>query len=50
NTAIAAAADPVAMASAFRLAVQAGRQAYLAGLAGSSTQAQASSPLTGFWL
>lgn len=50
NTAIAAAADPVAMANAFRLAVQAGRQAYLAGLAGSSTQAQASSPLTGFWL
>lgn len=50
NTAIAAAADPVAMASAFRWAVQAGRQAYLAGLAGSSTQAQASSPLTGFWL
>nr|WP_279162591.1 thiazole synthase [Plesiomonas shigelloides] len=50
NTAIAAAADPVAMARAFRLAVQAGRQAYLAGLAGSSTQAQASSPLTGFWL
>ncbi|MCX2499312.1 thiazole synthase [Plesiomonas shigelloides] len=50
NTAIAAAADPVAMANAFRWAVQAGRQAYLAGLAGSSTQAQASSPLTGFWL
>lgn len=50
NTAIAAAADPVAMANAFCLAVQAGRQAYLAGLAGSSTQAQASSPLTGFWL
>ncbi len=50
NTAIAAAADPVAMANAFRWAVLAGRQAYLAGLAGSSTQAQASSPLTGFWL
>lgn len=50
NTAIAAATDPVAMATAFRLAVQAGRQAYLAGLAGSSTRAQASSPLTGFWL
>ncbi|MGL4268996.1 MAG: thiazole synthase [Plesiomonas sp.] len=50
NTAIAAAADPVAMAMAFRLAVQAGRQAYLAGLAGHSVLAQASSPLTGFWL
>lgn len=50
NTAIAAAADPVAMALAFRLAVQAGRQAYLAGLAGHSVLAQASSPLTGFWL
>lgn len=50
NTAIAAARDPVAMARAFALAVQAGRLGYLAGLAGASQQAQASSPLTGFLL
>jgi len=48
NTAIAAAADPVAMARAFRLAVEAGRKAYEAGPAVRSTQASASSPLTGF--
>jgi thiazole synthase len=48
NTAIAAAADPVAAAEAFKLAVQAGRLAYLSGLAGQSRQANASSPLTGF--
>lgn len=49
NTAVATAGNPVQMAEAFRLAVQAGRAAYLAGpgrvLAG---QASASSPLTGF--
>ncbi len=48
NTAIAAAADPVAMARAFRLAVEAGRLAYEAGPAIRGKQASASSPLTGF--
>ncbi|UTM57270.1 thiazole synthase [Photobacterium sp. CCB-ST2H9] len=48
NTAIAAAADPVAMGRAFRLAVESGRMAYEAGLAGTVSQAVASSPLTAF--
>ena len=48
NTAIAAANDPAAMAAGFKLAVEAGRLAYLAGMAPQSNQAQASSPLTGF--
>ncbi len=48
NTAIATARDPVAMASAFRQAVEAGRTAYLAGLGPESGLARASSPLTGF--
>jgi len=48
NTAIAASDDPVGMARAFRHAVRAGRLAYLAGMAGSSRTANASSPLTGF--
>lgn len=48
NTAIATAGDPVAMAEAFKLAVIAGRKAYLAGKADEQTKAQASSPLTGF--
>jgi len=48
NTAIAVAGNPVAMSQAFASAVQAGRQAYLAGLGGQSTQAVASSPLTAF--
>ncbi|HOX43556.1 MAG TPA: thiazole synthase [Myxococcota bacterium] len=48
NTAIAVAGDPPAMAAAFRLAVQAGRQAHLAGLGRSRPEASASSPLTGF--
>ncbi len=47
NTAIATAEDPIAMAQAFKLAVIAGRQAYLAGKA-PQQKAQASSPLTGF--
>jgi thiazole synthase len=46
--AIAAAADPIAMASAFKLAVEAGRLAYQSGLAAQSHRASASSPLTGF--
>src|SRR5687767_4959812 len=48
NTAIGTAADPVAMAAAFRLAVVAGRAGYLAGLPAARTEAEASSPLTGF--
>jgi len=48
NTAIATAADPVAMGFAFDLAVRAGRSAWLAGPAGTSSTARASSPLTGF--
>jgi thiazole synthase len=48
NTAIAAAHDPVAMAHAFRLGVEAGRQAFEAGLPGRSPVARASSPLTAF--
>ena len=48
NTAIATAADPVAMATAFKKATQAGREGYLAGAAGTSKGARASSPLTGF--
>ena len=45
NTAISAAEDPIAMAEAFKLAVIAGRKAYLAGMVGSNKYAQASSPL-----
>lgn len=48
NTAIAVAGDPIAMANAFRAAVQAGRQAHEAGLASTLDRAEASSPLTGF--
>jgi thiazole synthase len=48
NTAIAAAKNPVQMADAFKKAVQAGRQAFLAGGAEVKQQADASSPLTGF--
>lgn len=48
NTAIAAAADPVRIARAFRMAVDAGREAFEAGLPGMSHTASATSPLTGF--
>lgn len=48
NTAIASSDDPVSMACAFKLAVEAGRLAFLAGIAGQSKIAIASSPLTGF--
>ena len=48
NTAIAVADDPVEMAEAFRLAVIAGRKAFLAGLGEVSSSAQATSPLTSF--
>lgn len=49
NTAIATANDVVKMATAFKLAIQAGRLAYLAGLGRVlEYRAEASSPLTGF--
>jgi thiazole synthase len=47
NTAIAQAQDPVAMAEAFRLGVEAGRKAYIAGRIARKELAQASSPLEG---
>jgi thiazole synthase len=47
NTAIAQAADPAAMAEAFRKGVEAGRQAYLAGRIPRKELAQASSPSEG---
>jgi len=48
NTAIAVAGNPVEMARAFRLAVEAGRIAYEARLATTKRTAEASSPLTAF--
>ena len=48
NTAIATAANPIDMAEAFRLAVVAGRKAYLSGPGSAAKKASASSPLTGF--
>ncbi len=48
NTAIAVAGDPVAMALAFRKGVEAGREAFRAGLGQAQKKAEASSPLTGF--
>jgi len=48
NTAIATAGDPVLMAEAFSLAVQAGRKAYISKLGTKKKFAEASSPLTGF--
>lgn len=52
NTAIAVARNPVEMAVAFKLAVEAGRKARLAGLGrvatGAAVHAQATSPLTSF--
>ncbi len=48
NTAIATAADPAEMARAFKLAVEAGRTAYLSGPRAPIAGAEASSPLTGF--
>ena len=49
NTAVATANDVAAMAGAFRMAVDAGRKAYLAGLGRVLNQgSDASSPLTGF--
>lgn len=48
NTAIAVSQNPVAMAQAFKLAVEAGRMAYEAKLAPVRKEAEASSPLTSF--
>lgn len=48
NTAIASANDQVKMARAFKLAVEGGREAYLAKCGSVSNYANASSPLTGF--
>lgn len=48
NTAIAVAGNPVEMAKAFKMAVEAGRIAYLAKLGKQINHAMASSPLTAF--
>lgn len=48
NTAIAIADNPVEMARAFKLGVEAGRKGYLAGPGATYRHAQASSPLTSF--
>ncbi len=47
NTAIAAAEDSVRMATAMKLGIEAGRQAYLAGRMDKKLYASASSPMTG---
>jgi len=47
NTAIAGARDPVLMASAMKKAIEAGREAYLAGRIPRKRFASASSPLEG---
>jgi thiazole synthase len=51
NTAIAKADDPVRMAAAFKLTVEAGRTAYEAGLMGARDFAAPSTPVVGtpFW-
>ncbi len=48
NTAMATAADPVAIGRAFKLAVEAGRMAFESGLASQQSNASASSPMTAF--
>ncbi|MDT8420622.1 MAG: thiazole synthase [Desulfuromonadales bacterium] len=48
NTALADTPNPAAMAAAFAKGVEAGREAFLAGLGKQRQLAQASSPLTGF--
>jgi len=50
NTAIAGAKDPVLMAEAMRLGVEAGRKAFLAGRMAKKLYATASSPLEGMLL
>ena len=49
NTAIALAKNPILMASAMRKAIEAGREAYLAGRMPKKRFASASSPLDGIW-
>lgn len=48
NTAMAVVRAPILVAKAFKLAVEAGRKGYLAGLGEVSNHAVATSPLTGF--
>lgn len=48
NTALATAGDPVSLAEAFSMAIDAGRKAYLSDIAPAIKEASASSPLTGF--
>lgn len=48
NTAIAIAGNPVEMAEAFKLSVEAGRKAFLSGIAAQSMVASSTSPLTSF--
>ena len=48
NTAIAIASDPARMANAFRMAVEAGREAYVTGLGEALGVASATSPLAAF--
>ncbi len=48
NSAIAAANDPVGMARAFAKAVEAGREAFLAGVMSTTNIASPTSPLTSF--
>ena len=48
NTAIAVSSNPVQMAAAFKMAVEAGRMAFEAKLASPVSHAIASSPLTSF--
>jgi thiazole synthase len=48
NTAIAVAGDPIQMARAFRLGVEAGRTAFLSKTAPELPYADPTSPLTGF--
>jgi len=48
NTALAVARDPGAMGAAFKKGVEAGREAFIAGLGEVRDRAEASSPLTGF--
>ena len=47
NTAIAGARDPILMASAMRKAIEAGREAFLAGRIPRKRFANASSPMSG---
>jgi thiazole synthase len=48
NTALAVTPNPALMAAAFKKGVEAGREAFLAGLGEQKVKAEASSPLTGF--